>query len=348
MIPRFRRWQSGRRQLTGYTAALLLAAAAQGARLPLDPPTLIPYITYVPFIVLSAALGGIGPGFLTTALCVLESLYFATEPTGEWMVRDPRSWLGLGALLLSGVVISFLFEWVEKGRLADAASRELGALLNQTNDAVFVWELESKRITFWDQGATRLYGFRSVEAVGRSPQELLKTQFPESLAACLAAARQSDCWRGELIHTTRDRGPINVEGRMSVRQGDDGTFRVIEVAHDIGERKRLEHTQAQLAHEKELRRQTLESIVQNSPACIALLRGPDFTFESVNSAYQALCPGELIVGRTVAEVWPDAAALVLPMMASSEDSTMAAKLRSCSSVRWRSLRLLCSSSVALL
>ena len=52
MIPRFRRWQSGRRQFTGYTAALLLAAAAQSARLPLDPPTSIPYITYIPFIVL--------------------------------------------------------------------------------------------------------------------------------------------------------------------------------------------------------------------------------------------------------------------------------------------------------
>jgi PAS domain S-box-containing protein len=320
MIPRFRRWQSGRRQFTGYTAALLLAAAAQSARLPLDPPTSIPYITYIPFIVLSAALGGLRPGLLTTALCVLESLYFATEPTGEWTVRDSRSWLGLGALLLSGVVISFLFEWVEKGRLADAASRELRALLNQTNDAVFVWDLDSKRITFWDQGATQLYGFPSVEAVGRSPQELLKTQFPESLAACLVAARLSDGWRGELVHTTRDRGPITVEGRMSLRQGDDGTFRVIEVARDIGERKRLERIQAQLAHEKELRRQTLESIVQNSPACIAVLHGPDYTFESVNSAYQALFPGELLVGRTVAEVWPDAAPLVLPLLGVVRDA----------------------------
>jgi PAS domain S-box-containing protein len=314
MIPRFRRWQSGRRRLAGYTAALLLAAAAQVARLPLHPPTLIPYITYVPFIVLSAAFGGIRPGLLTTALCILESDYFATEPIGSLMVRDPQSWLGLGALLLSGVVICFLFGRLEKGRLADATSRELGALLNQTNDAIFVWDLESKRITFWDRGAASLYGYPTREALGRRPEELLKTQFPENLDACLVAAQQPDGWRGELVHTTRDHGPITVEGRMSVRQSDDGTLRVIEVTRDISARKRLEHIQAQLVLEKELRRRTLESIVQNSPICIAILCGPDFTFESVNSAYQALCPGELIVGRTVAEVWPDAAPVVLPLL----------------------------------
>ena len=44
----------------GYGVALLLAALAQLSRLPLDPPTLIPYITYVPFILLSAYQGGWG------------------------------------------------------------------------------------------------------------------------------------------------------------------------------------------------------------------------------------------------------------------------------------------------
>jgi PAS domain S-box-containing protein len=193
-------------------------------------------------------------------------------------------------------------------------------LLNQTNDAIFVWDLERKRITFWDRGAATLYGYATREALGRCPQELLQTQFPEGLPACLAAARQSDGWRGELVHTTRDRGPITVESRMSVRQSDDGTLRVIEVTRDISERKRLEHIQAQLALEKEQRRQTLESIVQNSPTCIAMLRDPDFTFESVNSAYQELCPGELLVGRTVAEVWPDAAPLVLPILNAVRDA----------------------------
>jgi two-component sensor histidine kinase/PAS domain-containing protein len=58
----------------------------------------------------------------------------------------------------------------------------------------------------------------------------------------------------------------------------------------------------------------LDAIVRNSPAAIALLRGPEFKFEMVNPAYAALAPGEKMIGRTVAEVWPSAASLVTPLL----------------------------------
>src|SRR5271157_3143574 len=60
-----------------YGVAILLAALAQAARLPLHPPTFMPFITYVPFILLSAAFGGFGPGLLNTILCNLEAIFFA-------------------------------------------------------------------------------------------------------------------------------------------------------------------------------------------------------------------------------------------------------------------------------
>jgi PAS domain S-box-containing protein len=296
-----------------YAAAVLLAAAAQLVRLPFDR-TFIPHVTYIPFVVLAAAFGGFGPGLLATGLCVLESKLFTTAPAWSFAVEDPRRWEGLGALLFTGLVVSLLFGREKKARRRDAITRELAALLKQTYDAVFVWELESKRITFWDRGAQRLYGYADREALGRSPQELLATHFTETLAACLAEIRQSGRWEGELVHTTRDGRQISVESRMSLRKGHDGQVRVIEVDRDIGERQRLVQAQAQLAREQEMRRQTLESIIQNSPACIALLRGPDFVFETVNPAYQALLPGEPISGRTVAEVWPEAAPLMLPLL----------------------------------
>ena len=297
-----------------YAAAVLLALAAQLARFPLHPPTLIPYITYIPFIALGAAYGGFGPGLLTTALCFFESLYFATEPLGTLTVRDPRQWAGLGSLLLGSLVICILFDRARRARAADASTRELAALLHQTYDAVFVWKLENEQITFWDRGALGLYGYSGHEALGRSAQDLLATQFPEKLASVLAAIPPAGYWEGELLQTTRDGRRITVESRMSLRQGEDGQFLVIEVVRDISERKRLQQTQAQLAHEQELRHLTLESIIENSPACIALLRGPDFTFETVNSAYQALVPGEPMLGRTIADVWPEAAPLVWPLL----------------------------------
>jgi hypothetical protein len=100
-----------------YAAGALLAAAAQGPRLALHPPTLIPFITYVPFVVLSVYLG-FGPGLLTTALCVLECLYFATGPVASFTLTHRRDWLGLALLALTGIAANVQFEWLRRSKEA--------------------------------------------------------------------------------------------------------------------------------------------------------------------------------------------------------------------------------------
>ncbi|HTT62349.1 MAG TPA: DUF4118 domain-containing protein, partial [Bryobacteraceae bacterium] len=112
-----------------YMAAALLAVLAEVARLPLHPSTFMPFITHVPFILLAAAFGGLGPGLLGTAICVLESMYFATDPVGSMRVADPRHWLGLGELALTGVVASLLFERLNRSEARQrAAYQELATL----------------------------------------------------------------------------------------------------------------------------------------------------------------------------------------------------------------------------
>jgi PAS domain S-box-containing protein len=56
------------------------------------------------------------------------------------------------------------------------------------------------------------------------------------------------------------------------------------------------------------------TIVEHAPACVALLRGPDFRFEVVNPAYAAIAPGVPMLGRTVAEVFPNAVGFVAPRL----------------------------------
>lgn len=58
----------------------------------------------------------------------------------------------------------------------------------------------------------------------------------------------------------------------------------------------------------------VELVIRNSPTAIALLHGPDFTIEMVNPACQALSPGEEMAGRTVAQVWPEAVPLLIPLL----------------------------------
>ena len=71
---------------------------------------------------------------------------------------------------------------------------------------------------------------------------------------------------------------------------------------------------ARLSREVEARHRLLELVIRNSPAAIALVRGPEYTFEMVNPAYQALAPGEAMLGRTVADVWPEVAPLAIPLL----------------------------------
>jgi len=75
-----------------------------------------PYITYAPFVLLSAYQGGWDQGALDDdSVHDSSRLYFATEPVGSFLVRDPQDWLGLGALALSGVVASALFGRLQTG-----------------------------------------------------------------------------------------------------------------------------------------------------------------------------------------------------------------------------------------
>ncbi|WP_262922271.1 PAS domain-containing protein [Hymenobacter sp. 5414T-23] len=52
-------------------------------------------------------------------------------------------------------------------------------------------------------------------------------------------------------------------------------------------------------------RETFYQIFEQTPACIALLRGPVHRFEYVNEAYQQLFPSRRLVGRPVAEALPE-------------------------------------------
>jgi PAS domain S-box-containing protein len=147
-----------------YVAAVLLAVAAQLVRIPLHRPTAIPFVTYGPFVVISALLGGLGPGLLTTILCTLEIAYFSVEPVGSFALND-ASWQGIGAFVFRGVVMSVLAEWLKRDRLRLSESqRKTNALLESISDGFNAFDREW-RYTYVNSAAAIM--------VGKLPQELL-------------------------------------------------------------------------------------------------------------------------------------------------------------------------------
>lgn len=125
-------------------------------------------------------------------------------------------------------------------------------MLDQVSDAVSVVN-PLGMITYWNQAASRLYGWTAEEVLGRNAQELLYRGDPKVFAEMIRETHTRRSWNGELIQITRTGEPIVVEHRRTVLQNEMGQVQgnlCIDI--DITARKKRERA----AH----RSQRLESI----------------------------------------------------------------------------------------
>jgi PAS domain S-box-containing protein len=128
----------------------------------------------------------------------------------------------------------------ERKRGEDALRRQAN-LLEQTHDAIMVWEFP-RTIIFWNRGAEQLYGFSREEAIGRHSHELLQTVHPLPTPVFEAELERDGEWKGELTHTVRDGRKILVESRQVLMREADGRRLVLETNRDVTERKHAEET----------------------------------------------------------------------------------------------------------
>jgi len=123
-----------------------------------------------------------------------------------------------------------------------AKTMEQARFLDLANDAIFVRDAND-RISYWNEGAGRLYGWTREEAVGRLADELLRTV----LLVPLSEIAQSDRWEGELQQVRRDGSPITVASRWAILRDDEGKFSGwLEINTDITARKQLEEAARRL------------------------------------------------------------------------------------------------------
>lgn len=145
-----------------------------------------------------------------------------------------------------------------RGQLqAEALLRRQAKLLDLANDAILVRDLVSDTITYWNDGAVRLYGWGPEEALGAVIHEFLDTTFPCPLEEIKREFLQQGFWRGELIHHTRAGRTITVSSRWTLlRDASGAPSGSLELNTDITEQKR---TQAALTHaHEELEARVLE------------------------------------------------------------------------------------------
>jgi len=130
---------------------------------------------------------------------------------------------------------------------AEETLRKQAQLLDLANDAILVRD-ENDQITYWNQGAERLYGWTKAEALGQFTNQLLKTQSPQPIEEIQEIVLEEGYWKGELVNTKRDGTQIYVASRWTLQVDEEGEpLATLEINNDITERKLAEaalHTRA--------------------------------------------------------------------------------------------------------
>jgi PAS domain S-box-containing protein len=250
-----------------YALAALAAIAALLLRDALSPlfGQHNPYHTAWLAVVFSAWYCGLGPSIVTVVLDAVGIWYWFLPPAHSFAGKAVPEVSGtVGFVLFSAVIIAFgestrrsiskrqraeeelkkahdQLEDRVKERTAALEQRtaevvEKAALLDMASDAIFVKSADGK-ISYWNQGAERLYGWKMNEALGRIPGELLRSQYPIPLPEI----ESQDEWEGELPQTTRDGRRIVVASRWTTWRDKSGKpLGWMEINTDITGRKRAE------------------------------------------------------------------------------------------------------------
>jgi PAS domain S-box-containing protein len=135
---------------------------------------------------------------------------------------------------------AIIFTDITERKKAEDAIRRQASLIDLSPDAIMVRELEGA-ITFWSQGAERLYGWTMSEAVGQPSHILLKTRSSEPLSNIISQIKISERWSGELYQKAKDGRDIIVQsGWLAEKDEKGGIKSILESNLDITERKMIE------------------------------------------------------------------------------------------------------------
>jgi PAS domain S-box-containing protein len=137
-------------------------------------------------------------------------------------------------------------------RESERRFREQARMLDHAHEAIIVRDIHTGRITYWNHGAERLYGWSAAEAEGQEIGELIFDE-PSKPDIVSAGLLEHGEWHGEHNHVSKTGAPLIVSSNVTlVRDAQGMPKSALVIIIDITARKKLE--------EQFLRAQRMESI----------------------------------------------------------------------------------------
>src|SRR6266446_4660541 len=195
--------------LARYAAAVSATAIALALRAAATPlwGVALPFIFFYPAIMLSAWLGGFGPGVVTTFLCAAAAVSPSLSPGSGLRADNLADATALLVFMGNGLLIRGLTgalrlararlaaqvrgleadtEALEHGEMAQA---RLAAIVQSSDDAIVSKTLDGE-IMSWNAAATRMFGYAPEEVIGRSITIIIPKDRLNEEAHTLASIRQ--------------------------------------------------------------------------------------------------------------------------------------------------------------
>ena len=251
-------------------------------------------------IILSALLGGLGPGLVSTAAAGFGVSFLAIPPLHSFRIAASHDLIQWAFLIANGVAVSLLSEVLRRALAkAEINRRLLDTVVSGTSDAIFVKDT---------QGRYLLANAATAGIVGKSQDEIIGHDdyflFPETSARKLMAADRAIMSDG-LIRTFEER-IATLDGKVLdflVSKGPvfNRTGQVVGmfgISRDITERKRTEATYRSL----------YDNIMNSVVLCRLIFENDqpvDLEYISTNPAFAEVTGiRENPVGRRISEVIP--------------------------------------------
>jgi PAS domain S-box-containing protein len=185
------------------------------------------------------------PGIRESNPEILES-FGKTVLTGvprgfETYVSALKSWYSISSYSPRRGYFVILFDAITERKRAEEAQRRLSAIVESSADAIFSKSLDGV-IQSWNQGAERLYGYSTQEAVGKSVTILAppgsEDEIPDILRRIVRGERLEHY---ETRRMRKDGRQIDVSLTVSpIRDPSGNIVGASTIARDITERKRAE------------------------------------------------------------------------------------------------------------
>jgi PAS domain S-box-containing protein len=129
---------------------------------------------------------------------------------------------------------------ITEKKKAERTLRDQALILDLANDTIFIRDIKD-RITYWNQGSERLYGWKAEEVLGKVTHTLFKTKFPQPIDEIEKELFAKGHWQGELVHTCRDGSLVTVASGWTLQRNESNfPTAVIEMNYDITARKKAE------------------------------------------------------------------------------------------------------------